>query len=156
MSPYTTAMKLRNSAKGVIVRDGRVLLTRCVDGTGEWFCFPGGGQLPVETLADAVRRECHEETGAVVSVGEMLGVLEWYDEPNATHAIEFYFFCALEPGCEVGQGVTPDSAQVGVEWVPHTEVDAIDLRPHELKPLIRKLSEFRYLGLVGGIRVKGA
>lgn len=53
-------MKLRNSAKAVVVHEGRVLLTRCRDHRGEWYCFPGGGQEPGETLANAARRECLE------------------------------------------------------------------------------------------------
>ena len=44
-------MKLRNSAKAVLVHEGRVLLTRCVDHSGDWYCCPGGGQEPGETLA---------------------------------------------------------------------------------------------------------
>lgn len=142
-------MRLRNSAKGVIVQDGRVLLTRCVDHTGEWHCCPGGGQEPGETLADAVIRECMEETGAVVTVGEMLCVLEWYDVPNDTHAIEFYFACALQGG-QVGNGHTPDDVQVGVDWIRPNEFKGIDLRPRQLVPVIRKLEGFKYLGEVSG------
>ncbi|MCG3183959.1 MAG: hypothetical protein ICCCNLDF_02070 [Planctomycetes bacterium] len=40
MTGYTPGMKLRNSAKGVVVHEGRVLLTRCVDHTGDWYCCP--------------------------------------------------------------------------------------------------------------------
>lgn len=138
-------MKLRNSAKGVVVHDGRVLLTRCVDATGEWYCCPGGGQEPGETLDQAVIRECMEETGAVVSVGEMLCVLEFHDHRNDTHAIEFYFACTLTGG-EIGMGVVPDDVQVAVEWLRPDELDNIDLRPMDLVSVIRKLKGFRYLG----------
>jgi ADP-ribose pyrophosphatase YjhB (NUDIX family) len=145
-------MKLRTSAKAVILHEGRVLLTRCVDDRGEWYCCPGGGQQPGETLAQAAQRECLEETGAIVGVGEMICVLEWHDMPNATHSVETYFVCSLEPGGNIGQGQAPDHMQVGVDWIPTAEVHGIDLRPAELKPLIEKLPGFRYLGLVGGIR----
>jgi len=142
-------VKLRNSAKGVIVHDGRVLLTRCVDYSGEWHCCPGGGQEPGERLDEAVRRECMEETGAVVSVGDMLAVLEWYDTHNSTHAIEFYFACKLIGG-EIGMGAVPDSEQVAVDWVRPEDFANIDLRPKQLIPVIRELEGFRYLGEVSG------
>lgn len=138
-------VKLRNSAKGVIVHEGRVLLTRCVDQTGNWYCCPGGGQEPGESLADAVRRECMEETGAVVSVGEMLCVLEFHDHRNDTHAIEFYFSCTLESG-EIGMGEVPDTVQVAVEWIAPCEFEGIELRPLDLVPVIRDLKGFQYLG----------
>jgi ADP-ribose pyrophosphatase YjhB (NUDIX family) len=149
-------MKLRTSAKAVILHEGRVLLTRCVDATGEWYCCPGGGQQPGETLAQAVRRECLEETGAIVGVGDMFCVLEWHDMPNATHSVESYFLCTLQPGSNIGNGAEPDSMQIGVDWIPAAEIRGIDLRPGELKPLIADMPGFRYLGLVGGIRIRSA
>ena len=142
---YTPGMKLRNSAKGVVVHEGRVLLTRCVDHTGDWYCCPGGGQEPGETLAQAVRRECLEETGALVNVGEMLCVLEFHDQHNGNHAIEFYFACTLEGG-EIGMGATPDTGQVAVEWIAPHQLKSIDLRPADLAPVIRELKGFKYLG----------
>src|SRR5688572_28902730 len=110
-------MKIRNSAKCVVIDHARVLLTRCVDARGEWFCCPGGGQEPHETLAEAAAREFLEETGAQVTVGEMLCVLEWHDTAHDTHAVEFYFRCTLNPGSVPGIGAIPDHAQVGVEWI---------------------------------------
>ena len=138
-------VKLRNSAKGVVVHEGRVLLTRCVDHSGDWYCCPGGGQEPGETLDQAVKRECMEETGAVVAVGEMLCVLEFHDHHNDTHAIEFYFACDYQGG-EIGMGDVPDDAQVGVEWVGPEKLKQIDLRPMDLVQVIQKQSGFRYLG----------
>lgn len=138
-------VKLRNSAKGVIVHEGRVLLTRCVDQTGDWYCCPGGGQEPGESLADAVRRECMEETGAVVNVGEMLCVLEFHDHRNDTHAIEFYFACTFEGG-NIGMGEVPDNEQVAVEWIDPREFETIELRPLDLAPVIREQRGFKYLG----------
>ncbi|MCA8914437.1 MAG: NUDIX domain-containing protein [Planctomycetes bacterium] len=138
-------MKLRNSAKAVLVHEGRVLLTRCVDHSGDWYCCPGGGQEPGETLAQAVARECVEETGAIVNVGDMLCVLEFHDHHNATHAIEFYFACTLEGG-KIGMGNVPDSAQVAVEWIDPQKLKKIDMRPSDLVPVISELKGFKYLG----------
>jgi 8-oxo-dGTP diphosphatase len=141
-------MKIRNSAKCVVIEGGRVLLTRCVDDRGEWFCCPGGGQEPHETLAEAAAREFFEETGARVTVGEMLCVLEWHDTAHDTHAVEFYFRATLQPGAKPGLGAIPDDCQVGVEWVELKRVTEIVLQPVAMKQVLRDTAVFRYLGLV--------
>jgi 8-oxo-dGTP diphosphatase len=141
-------MKIRNSAKCVVIEGGRVLLTRCVDDRGEWFCCPGGGQEPHETLAEAAAREFFEETGARVTVGEMLCVLEWHDTAHDTHAVEFYFRATLQPGAKPDLGAIPDDCQVGVEWIELKRVAEIVLQPVAMKQVLRDTAAFRYLGLV--------
>jgi len=54
---------IRNSAKAVIIKDGKVLLTQNIDEEGLFYLFPGGGQEKGETLHEAVVRECIEELG---------------------------------------------------------------------------------------------
>ncbi len=49
--------KIRNSAKALIVRDGRMAAIKIRDGGDEWYIMPGGGQLPGETLRDAEATE---------------------------------------------------------------------------------------------------
>lgn len=48
-------MAIRNSAKAVIMKDSRILLTKNTDRDGVFYLFPGGGQDHSETLAEAVR-----------------------------------------------------------------------------------------------------
>jgi 8-oxo-dGTP diphosphatase len=58
-----------------IVRDGRVLAarrTRPEHHAGRWE-FPGGKVEPDETDEQALARECHEELGVTLQVGERLG-----------------------------------------------------------------------------------
>ncbi len=59
---------VRNSAKAVIVADGRLLAVKKDDEEGISYILPAGRLRPSETLAEAVRRECREELGA--DVGE--------------------------------------------------------------------------------------
>nr|WP_317851925.1 NUDIX domain-containing protein [Planococcus sp. 4-30] len=56
-------MFIRNSAKAVILKDSKVLLTKNVDDEGFFYLFPGGGQDHGETLPETVKRECLEEIG---------------------------------------------------------------------------------------------
>jgi 8-oxo-dGTP diphosphatase len=58
-----------------IIRDGRVLAarrTRPAGLAGGWE-FPGGKVMPDESEQDALLRECREELGVAVRVGERLG-----------------------------------------------------------------------------------
>lgn len=68
---------IRSTAKAIIVKDGKVLLNRCMgERIGEYYSLPGGGQHRFEPLEDAVRRECLEETGLHVRVLRLVAVCE--------------------------------------------------------------------------------
>jgi hypothetical protein len=49
----------RKSAKAVIVRDEKLLVIVKRGAEGEYFVLPGGGQEHLESLPDALRRECY-------------------------------------------------------------------------------------------------
>ena len=147
---------IRNSAKAVIVKDGHVLLTRNRDGQGDFYLFPGGGQEHGEELRDAVVRECIEETGLPVAVGDLLHVREYIGRNHEfaewdgdVHQVEFYFACTAETdGPEpVMNGDLPDPNQTGVEWVPLERLPDIRLYPARLgDKLARSLALPCYLG----------
>ncbi|OGK08053.1 MAG: hypothetical protein A2W80_07780 [Candidatus Riflebacteria bacterium GWC2_50_8] len=130
---------LRNSAKALIIRDGRVLCTRNCDLLGDFFLLPGGGQNHGETLKDAVARECLEEIGAGVEVGHLYFVREYisanhelaeYDD--SIHQIEFMFLCRLleEPGAN--SSLSHDAMQTGIEWLPIAELEKYRFYPGAL------------------------
>jgi 8-oxo-dGTP diphosphatase len=61
-----------------IVRRGRVLAARRAvpaDLAGQWE-FPGGKVEPGESDVDGLARECREELGVQIAVGELLGCIE--------------------------------------------------------------------------------
>jgi 8-oxo-dGTP pyrophosphatase MutT (NUDIX family) len=67
---------LERSSVRVVLRDGsgRVLLFRASlasRSSGHWWELPGGGIEPGETYADAAVREIREETGLVISPGQV-------------------------------------------------------------------------------------
>jgi ADP-ribose pyrophosphatase YjhB (NUDIX family) len=146
---------IRNSAKAVILHEGQVLLTRNRDQWGDFYLFPGGGQEFGEVLRDAVSRECMEEIGAEVIVGDLLHVREYIGKNHefaewdaGAHQVEFYFECRLkDPGADTTQGVNPDSYQTGVEWVELERLDHIRLYPKTVGEVLRNKSDsWRYLG----------
>jgi 8-oxo-dGTP diphosphatase len=87
-------------AAGVVIEQGRVLLTRRKAGThleGLWE-LPGGKVHPGEDPREALRRELQEELGIDVTVGEIIDVtFHRYEE--AQKAVLLLFFEATRlPG----------------------------------------------------------
>lgn len=55
--------EIHNSAKAVVIKDGRLLAIKISDGREEWYILPGGGQEGEELLPQTVEREVAEEVG---------------------------------------------------------------------------------------------
>jgi len=43
-------LSVRNSAKAIVLHEGKILVNRCVSRFGEYYALPGGGQIPVKCL----------------------------------------------------------------------------------------------------------
>src|SRR5664279_5304494 len=110
----------RISAKAVIVRDQRLLLISKHDAKGVYYLLPGGGQEQNERLDEAVKRECREELGADVEVGELLFVRDYigrnheFGATDTSHQVELMFECRVAEAYEPAIGATPDNDQIGV------------------------------------------
>jgi ADP-ribose pyrophosphatase YjhB (NUDIX family) len=151
-SPDPPSVRKRNSSKALITREGCVLLTRNLDGEGDFFLLPGGGQEFGETLHDAMVREVLEETGYSVVPGELVLVREYIgahhefaSEERDVHQVEFVFLAGLESEEPVSQA-SPDAWQTGVEWVPLEEIPGCRIYPSVLSELIPKLAGGFYDG----------
>ncbi|MFW2390562.1 MAG: 8-oxo-dGTP diphosphatase MutT [Polyangiales bacterium] len=110
-------------AAAVIIRDGRVLLTRRAKGqhlAGMWE-FPGGKLEEGEAPEDALVRECLEECGIEVEVAEILDVTH-HSYPEKDVLLLFYL-CELRAG-EVRNIEIADHA-----WVTPEEIDDYSLPP---------------------------
>ena len=62
---FEAHMKTRKACRGIVIRDGLILLTYEVN-TDQWF-IPGGGREGEETNEACCVRELAEETGFVVN-----------------------------------------------------------------------------------------
>lgn len=116
------APAIRVAAKALIIRDGNLLVTVNSGRTDDLFCLcPGGGQNHGEDAPAALRRECQEELGCDVVVGDfafyrdLMGA-EMMD--RRMHQVEAYFFCELAPGAEPRITDTGDAWQTGFAWLP--------------------------------------
>ena len=151
-------MNIRNSAKAVIVKDAKVLLTKNRDKEGLFYIFPGGGQDHGEALTDTVKRECLEEVGAKVDVGQLLHIREYIGKnhehtafDSGVHQIEYYFLCELvHEDSGFAEPTNPDSHQLGIEWVAIADLPTYRIYPKAIVPFIQDLAEDKrgtvYLG----------
>jgi 8-oxo-dGTP diphosphatase len=119
-----------------LIRDerGRYLITRRRQGThleGRWE-FPGGKREPDETLEQSLRRELHEELGALFVVGDLVEAVRWA-YPEKTVVLSF-FRCRLEAGI-----IEPREGQL-MQWVPPADLPRYDFPPADEALLARLVS----------------
>lgn len=114
------------------MRDGqdRLLLVKRghPPGEGLW-SVPGGRVEAGESDAEAVARELLEETGLVVSVGALAGVVERPGPDGVTFVISDYAATAVGGTLRAGD----DAADV--RWVAVPDLDALPLTPGLLEAL---------------------
>ena len=96
---------------GLVVDDfDRVLMIRNLRNDWE---FPGGQVEEGENLIEALQREVLEETGIIISVGELAGV---YSNVQS-HIVMLDFLCK-----PTGGDLKTSQESLEVEWVKRTEV----------------------------------
>ncbi|WP_447972699.1 (deoxy)nucleoside triphosphate pyrophosphohydrolase [Nitrospira sp. Kam-Ns4a] len=119
-------------AAGLIVRDGRYLITLRRRGThlGGLWEFPGGKREPGESLEDCLRRELREELGIQITEPVPVQVIS-HRYPDKS--VELHFFrCAILSG---------DARALGCEevrWVTPEELPQFEFPPAD-RPLIELL-----------------
>ena len=68
---------IRTAARALIILNQQLLAIKMRDASGVFYILPGGGQRHGETLQEGLVRECREEIGTTVEVGELLYVREY-------------------------------------------------------------------------------
>ncbi len=139
---------IRNSAKAVIIRNGKLLVVKINDDDGEWYILPGGGQESEESLPQAVEREVREETGIDVKCGDLLFVIEGV-HGESFHRVDLVFACEY-----IGEAENPtlqcDINQTGLEWLELSTLNTSPLYPSKTRRPIMNYYEGRqyqtYLG----------
>ena len=139
---------IRNSAKALIIRDGKMAAVKIRDGGEEWYIMPGGGQESEETLSEAVCREVREELGLAVECRELLFVVEGV-HGERFHRVDLVFLCEYLHEIP-GAVLHGDTNQTGVEWLDVSTLHRQPLYPSRLRRQIMNYYEGKphrvYLG----------
>lgn len=144
-------MPARNSAKAIVLHDGKILVNKCISRFGDYYALPGGGQRDGETLIEALKRELMEETGHRVEPMRLAGVYERLcanRDDAMSHKIYFIFLCRL---ADAPQGIPTeqDRFQVGMEWVDVQALQKKNLFPRAIRdnlPALIRYGETIFLG----------
>jgi len=142
-------MGVRSTVKAIVLHDGKVLLNRCFDkNNGTYFSLPGGGQQQGEAMAEALKRECLEETGYSVELVRFAAlmeeicldpfILEYYAE--YAHKMLHVFVCVLASDTVVVPTET-DESQVAIEWVDLSSIPSINLLPKQVKAYFSAITD---------------
>ncbi|MGN1127912.1 MAG: NUDIX domain-containing protein [Candidatus Flemingiibacterium sp.] len=140
--------KIRNSAKALIIKEGKMAAIKIRDAGEEWYIMPGGGQESEETLREAVCREVLEELGIAVECRDLLFVVEGV-HGEGFHRVDLVFYCEFID--DIPDAVPhSDTNQVGIEWLDISELNLKPLYPSRLRRQIMNFYEGKpyrvYLG----------
>lgn len=147
---------IRNCVRAVIIRDGAILLQHKQSPSyGTRFALPGGAQEEHESLQAALVRECEEEIGTTVTVGDLMHVADFFKPGSSgletkSHRIEFLFSCAVPDDYTPANGPAPDKNQKDVFWLPLDELQTAPLYPGDLRAVLLPSARHHraYLGLI--------
>ncbi len=154
-------MGIRSTAKAVVMKDGKVLLNRCVDGHGaEYYALPGGGQHRFEPLEEAVVREVREETGLSVRPMRLLAVTEEISTdgvlrekyPDYAHRVMHIFLVEAEK--ERTAPTETDLDQKDSVWVTPQEADMLPVVPQSLRGKLTALLTGRLSPWLGTVVIE--
>lgn len=131
---------IRTAARALIIHEQKLLAIKMRDNSGIFYILPGGGQNHGETLREGLKRECLEEIGTKVEVGELLYVREYIGKNHefrsthrSFHQVENVFRCSLPNPDDIGPGTEHDKKQIGVEWIPLAELQEKRFLPEVIK-----------------------
>lgn len=137
----------RNSAKAIIINEGRLLAIKKKDKDSFCYGLPGGGQEHGEDLISTLKRECLEEINAHIEAKDLKFVSEYIAQNHEDgiygdlHKIDFMFDCFVKNINEIKIGSTPDNKQVDIEWLDIQNLQSYNFFPQAVVSHIQGMYE---------------
>lgn len=140
-------MYIRNSAKALVIQNGKVLLNKCTTYNNQlYYTLPGGTQNQYETMEETAIRQCREETGYTIAVDKFVAMYEEINTaelfktyfPTYTHRIFTVFRCHLVEDIRQ-QPIHLDKDQITSVWIDINDLQNIPLIPLKIKEHIDAL-----------------
>ena len=111
---------IRNSAKALIIRGGKLLAVKMEEDGRAYYVLPGGGQRVGESLTETVCREVIDEIGLVIVPEELSFVYEGI-HGERFHRVVFVFICRC-----IGDAEPCGADLIPTEWL---DIDTLLDRP---------------------------
>lgn len=125
-------VRVRLAVRGMILRDGRLLLVNAyAGGASDLWCAPGGGVEAHASLHDNLVREVWEETGLRVEVGALALVNEFHEPGQGFHQVEMIFRCRAA-GDMPAVWRDPEGIVTERVWVTEAEARGLRVKPSSL------------------------
>ena len=121
-------------ARGVAIRDGKVLLCRAKGGQSTY--LPGGHIEFGETGREALVREVKEELGTDSTAGEFLGVVENSFDQHGKRHCEINLVYRLDLASDAAES---QEDWIAFEWCDLAELPKANLLPGEMGDLLKAL-----------------
>ena len=124
----------RKRSRAIIINQNSILLIKRVIEEHVYWVFPGGGVEQGESAKQALERECIEELGINVLIGNLF--TQEVSEKTETFGHEEYFYFAEITGGVIGEGNGPEhrtfqplKGNYEIVWEDISNIAHIDLRP---------------------------
>lgn len=146
----------RVQVRALIVRYGRLLLTKNSDHNEEFYLLPGAAVEFGETMTEALQRGCREQLGCEVTIEDVAVVRdyrgaqhEFADVEAGQQEVDVMFRCSVpDEVMPEFEGSAEEGWQTGIRWVPTDQLQPVPLYPAALKMWFRTAPADRkvYLG----------
>lgn len=130
----------RVCVRGLIHKNGKLFGQKLHNSSGDWWCTPGGGLDPMESLHDGLRREMIEETGVEPVIGRLILVQQFATKGVTSHGeneqLEFFF---LIENADDYENIHLEETSHGVQEV--AEFGFVDPSEKNILPKVLQTSE---------------
>lgn len=130
---------MRRASRAIIIKDGRLLVTKRNKFGSEYYILIGGGVDVGETLEQALARQLDEESGVQVTSLRLV----FTENSGAMYGLQHIFLCDYAGGEPV---LHPESAEAKISalgkntyepmWLPLSEVATVSFRSDRLRRAI--------------------